>query len=271
MASESYALEVRLRSSRGIVLLPTYRAVLDDIRFLLDEVDKQSKGTTGDDMQWGVGHSVAESSLVFRVRPFNTADDARTLRATSAVVQGVHDLEVAANIPAYFTETAVQRIGKLGNLRGKSGIDGLQIASVNGQVLDEADVNDQVTANAEMSVQIAAQDYGSVEGIVDSLAGGAKTKRAATVYDPGSKRGVRVQFDAGQSDLFRDAWGHRISVRGLITYNKAGQPMRIHADTVELLAEPLPRTRLRELIGIAPGWLGDQTVTEAMDEIRRRA
>lgn len=265
-----YGLEVSITSARQLVLLSAYRELLTDVRRLVEEVDLQARDRGEQPIEWGVRHATAQAGLALRVEPFDQEPEERVRRATVAVVDGVTALGRTADIPPYFSETAVEHVGKLGRLRTNVGVDGVSVSAVNGQVAARAEVTSQVAANAAASVEPAAEDRGSVEGIVDSLAGGAKRRKAAVIFVPATRRGVRVQLPDEYGDIFRDAWGHRVAVHGLITYNRSGQPIRIRAESVQPLGDPTPRDRLRELVGIAPDWTEGRPVAEALDEMRRR-
>lgn len=277
-----YGLEVRIGSVRGLVTLPAYRAVLDEVRSLLVEIDHQSgrvdTETVGHvtasvprPITWAVRHTEDNAGLRVRLEPFDLDVDAeRGLRAARAVVGGVHELTVQPVIPSFYTEDAVGTLAKFAAHRGSAGIDRLDLAAVNGQVLDEAEVSEEVRRNAATSVTPATKEVGSVEGVVDALVGGAKASRKATIYDARTRRAVRVHLQPEQVERFRGAWGTRVAVRGLITFNRAGQAIRVDAaDMVEL--QPLqPRERLAELVGVAPGWTGGRSVQDVMRELRRR-
>src|SRR4051794_939342 len=97
-----YGLQVRMESSRGLVTLPAYRALLEEVRALLSEVDRQARGSGADAFEWAVRHEDATLGLTLRVEPFDLeADEARVLRVARAVVGGVHELAERPSIPPY--------------------------------------------------------------------------------------------------------------------------------------------------------------------------
>ncbi len=180
-----YGLEVRIGSARGLVSVPAYRGLLDEVRALLTQVDQQARvspdgqpwGVMGEPVEWGVRHEQSLTGLTLRVEPFDiAADGQRVLRAVQAVVRGVRELAAQPVIPPYYSEDAVSRLARVAGRRGSNGIDRLDLAAVNGQVLDQVEVSEAVRQNARESVRAATTGTSTVEGVVDALAGGAKNK-----------------------------------------------------------------------------------------------
>jgi hypothetical protein len=276
-----YGLEVRIGSARGLVTLPAYRTLLDEVRSLLVEVDQQSRrmalesarpAAEAATVTWAVRHEQdLTGGLRLRVEPFELgADEGRARLAASAVVSGVHELAMRPVIPPFFTEDAVSKLAKFAAHRGSAGIDRLNVAAVNGQVIDEAEVSDAVRENATTAVIPVTREIGSIEGVVDALVGGARASRKATVFDDRTRRAVRVTLRPEHVELFREAWGKRVAVRGLITFNRLGQAIRVAASDVIELGPLQPRERLAGLVGAASGWTSDQPLQDVMRELRRR-
>ena len=268
-----HSLEVRVGSARGFVTVVAYRALLDDVRALLGEIDSHAGGVGRPTITWAVTHRDTANALVLRIEPFEpTAEsDDRVLFAAGAVVGGVRELTTAPSIPAYYTQEAVEELGKAAGRRGTSGIDRLELAAVNGRVLDIAEVTESVRVNAAASVAPVTRSAGSVEGVVDALRGGAKGKRRATLYNTSTRRGVRVRLQEADVEDFRAAWGKRVAVRGMIDYNRLGQPISVDAEQLLILEVPAARESLREMIGIGPDWTGGRALGDVMKDLRRRA
>ncbi len=271
-----YGLEVRIGSIRGLVALHVYRVLLEEVRSLLAEVDQQSRRvgsatTEPSHMTWAVRHEQDATGLRLRLEPFELdVDQQRVLRAAEAVVVGIHQLAFEPVIPPFYTEDAVSTLAKFAARRGSAGVDRLDLAAVNGQILDEAEVNETVRRNANTSVALATAAVGSIEGVVDVLQGGAKASRRAVVYDLHLRRSVRVRLQPEQVELFHRAWGKHVAVRGLISYNRRGQPIRVDATELLELEPPQPGQRLAELVGVAPAWTGGRPVQDLMHDLRRR-
>lgn len=264
-----YGLELRIGSDRGLVDAGTYRSLLEDVRALLREIERRPQ-------PWGVRHRSDHYGLTLRFEPFLPVADPEAVRdLVSAVVNGVHQLDEAAAIPRDYTEEAVESLGKAAGRRGTGGVESLALASMNGSVLDEAVVTDAVADHAAQSVEPAATDRGGVEGILDTLSGGAHTavsKRRVVLVDPFTRQRVRVRFaERDHLDVLANAWGQRVAVHGDVTYNKAGQPIRVDADELVLLPPLGDRRDMVKLINIAPDWTGGETVKDVIEGMRRRA
>lgn len=74
-----YGLEVRIGSERGLVALPVYRALLEEVRSLLIDVDQQSRqgrlqvpvqqGSEAAAVTWAVRHEAYDAGLRLRWSP----------------------------------------------------------------------------------------------------------------------------------------------------------------------------------------------------------
>jgi hypothetical protein len=264
-----YGLELRIGSVRGLVDAVTYRSLLEDVRALLREIERTPQA-------WGVRHRSDYHGLTLRFEPFlPVADPAVVRNLVSAVVDGVHRLDEEAAIPRDYTGEAVESLRKAAARRGTGGVESLALASMNGSVLDEAVITDAVANHAAQSIAPAARDRGGVEGILDTLSGGAQasvSKRSVVLVDPFTRQRVRVRFaERDHLDVLANAWGQRVAVHGQVTYNKTGQPIRVDADELVLLPPLGDRRDLVKLINIAPGWTGGGTVKDVIEGMRHRA
>lgn len=260
-------LEVHIRSERGLVTVRAYNGLVKDMRALLLDVERDQVIT-----EWGVRHQRVAEGLTLRFEPFDPSVSLdRGAAAATGVVAGVRDLAGSPRIPENFTDAAVITVSRVARRRGGEGVQGLSLAAVNGQVQDEAEFTDDVARHAQEAVAAASSDYSGVEGVVDALTGGSKAKRSAVLLDRQSGQRVRVALRAEHLALVRDAWGERIAVHGEVTYNRAGQPIRVDAHEVMLLPPLSSRGQLRDIIGVTPAWTGGRPVADVLDEMRRRA
>ncbi len=266
-ARDMLGLVVRIRSTRGLVAVQAYNGLVRDMRALLLAVDQDQAGTA-----WGVRHEQDWPGLALRFEPLDpSGGNVRAAAAAVGLVEGVRQLDVSPRIPVNFTDAAVTTLSRVAQRRGAEGVDGLGLAAANGHVQDEAEVTDAVALHALEAVATASSDFSGVEGVVDALAGGAKSKRSAVVLDRHSGQRVRVRLRDEHVPLVRDAWGERIAVHGEVSYNRSGQPIRVVASDVMVLPPLAGRGKLKDIIGASPGWTAGRPVKDVLDEMRRRA
>ncbi|WP_433793287.1 hypothetical protein [Actinoplanes sp. CA-252034] len=82
-----------------------------------------------------------------------------------------------------------------------------------------------------------------------------------------TRRAITVRAAPDQADVLRDAWGKRVLVGGELQRNIAGQALRLDMTEIRILPE---RTSVSayDILGIAPGWTGDLTTDEYMQQVR---
>jgi len=261
--------ELRIASDDGRVLYDAYSDLVRDLQQLVSDVDRFVEAP-GDRLTWGVTHQHHPGHLTVKAEPLDGAADPvatqRLQRVASAVLAGAARLGEESGIPDFFTDESVTLLGRAAGRRQAPGIQGLQLVAMNGVVQSVAVLDANVERNATASVAAGTSSMGSIEGLLDTLS--MRPKPRAAVFDARTRRAVRVQADDALLLRLHPLFGQKVLVGGVIMRNARGQAVRIRADTVELLPEGVPQTRLAELIGIAPGWTGGRSAADVLDELR---
>ncbi len=262
--------ELRIGTRGGGVNPKAYRELVADVEGLVLQIDQV---VPGDVLPWGLRHGERSGALVVRLEPLETTggDDSRVRQTAVAVVQGAVDLRQHSGLPDYYTEDGVALLERAARRRGAvRGIDAVELAVLNGTELVAAALDDALIAHAAETMTTASTADGSVEGVLDTLSTRHRTARAS-VFDTRTRRAVAVRAGAVSIQELHRHFGRRVLVVGALTRNGLGQPVRVAAEHIEALPAIADRSRLRELIGIAPDWTGGRSSSEALAELRDRA
>ena len=262
--ADATALDVRI--TPGVQRLPDLRdflLALGRLGTALDELDRAMISGRSPHPTWVV-RDLARVDGYFEVTLAAAVDAARDpvslLRPAVALVDGVRDLETAADLPPYYSETTIDRLLQIA--KPKSGIREIALAARNGVREPWAPLTEQVISHARQSVKPAQQSIGSITGRLDELKSSPKGRISTRVFDERSRRTVTVSVPASVADNLRNdlrqAWTERVTVRGRITRNAAGQAVKVTATQLERLPDDdsgMPSAA--DVLGIAPGWTGD--------------
>ncbi len=261
-----------IRSSADRVELARLTATLSQIRLALSEIDRVYL-LRGSRPRWVVD-SLRDhpGRLVIRVAPTQPRRrDANSLSVpVEALISGVRSLDAVPEVPQFYTDATVERLVKLGE--PGHGVREVSLATVNGGPSNYVPVSEHVRSNAKQAVRGTTVSLGSVAGWLDTLS----TRRVGRgligvgLYDKLTRRAVTGSLSVAMEAEVHRLWGHRVLAFGQVTRNDRGQAVRI---TIERFAE-LPendddRASARDLLGISPEWIGDQSVDEYVREARR--
>ena len=195
-----------------------------------------------------ISHSSPVRILATALPSQNGAD--RAPRVAEVCIAGARALTDSARRPPGFSDEALQRIGRLGELTGQ-GIRTIRITD--GRRGDRASQDAIVTgATAANAAAVLAESadtttaaepsvYGSVEGPAEAF--NVHAAPFFTVWDLLTGKAVQCYFDASDRERVADIVAERrtVSVSGPLRRNPDGSPGRIRpVDSIEVIDEPLP-------------------------------
>ncbi len=262
-------LELRLERDDGGVLVRTYAQLFMNLVQALDEIDRLAfPGQTGR-LQWGVqGTRNEPSSLVTvlapRHIPGQRARETVALTA-NALVDGVRVLADAPEIPRYFAEQTVTRVGKVGGRVGRDGIVSLSLTQPSRDV--RAAIDHRVRDHAREAVAEASDAHSSLVGRLDVLSTRGGRRRIGLLTDTG--RGVVCEVHALSQQAVVDAFDTRVLVAGTLKRNSQGQPVRLVVEHMEPADDGRPVNAM-ELLGLLRHAGEQRSADEIMAEIRDR-
>jgi hypothetical protein len=185
----------------------------------------------------------------------------------SALVEGAESLTQLPAVPRLFSPTAVTRLARLSAPGG--GVQSVSLATYNGSLGNPVTLSDALKHNADAAVQPYEVSYGAVAG---TLSGVRETRRSTvrvSVRDPIGKQAVDGFVPEAMAEELRDAWRHRVVLRGKVRRNSRGQAIRIDVDAIERLPPgDSSRPDPAKLLGVGADWLDGLTVDDFVREVR---
>lgn len=266
------ALDVRVEETGPGPDLLHFIAALSNVARALADVDRAATPGRIRRPKW-VLEDLRHNDGVFNVQltaaPVSTRDRESLLLPVSALVTGVRELREQPELPPFYSESTVSRLLQVA--RPRDGIQEVSLATVNGQVGHYEVLDSTVVEHAESAVREAEVSIGSITGTLTGL----KTTRSGlriTIHDPIARRTVNGTATLAMADDLRPCWNHRVTIRGRLVRNLAGQALRISATNVERMPEDRPRSQITQaLYGADSEWTGGLTVEDFMARARRRA
>jgi hypothetical protein len=182
-------------------------------------------------------------------------------------VAGVKVLADAPEIPRLFSEEVVQRVDRVGQQIGHSGITGLTVTSVNGSRTPDVALTDAVKQNARQAVETASIAWSSVVGVLDVISARRQRRQIGLLTDEG--RAVVCNTGTLPREQVFAAFERRVVASGLLKRNARGQAVSLDVETLETLPQRLPMGA-GDLLGAAPNITGGLTNEEFMAALRDR-
>jgi hypothetical protein len=238
---------------------------LDASTTILHEIDTELDGGS---LNWyftnlsvGSGHATMLSEWQGDIREFRSDGeiDIHRRRVADAFVDGLTLLDTRAEWPRSFNDAAIKATERLaGAIRG----DVTRItASIVGGAL--ASVTERITANIKELTTGNYSEFGSVEGLLESLSlAGRPTVR---IRDEVSGRSIEAGFRMSQFDILRDALNHRVLLSGELVYTARGRLNTLRTITFIRRLQETSAVGVDEVLGIAPNMTGDLTTEDYLD------
>lgn len=264
------ALEVRIEQGVRQPEVGRFTATLTKLARALHEIDRAALVERVERPQWVV-NDLAHKDRFFTVRltaaASRTRDHQSLMMPVTALVEGVHVLRESTELPDYYSESTINRLVDVALPR--DGIERVSLAPVNGRTGPYEDLDEIVVQHARAAVKQAERSIGSITGTMDVIKKVRNGVRA-TVYDPVKHRAVTCTAPVNMEGLLREAWAHRVTVRGQIVRNSSGQPLRIAIRNLEILPQDdSQRPAAISLRGALPNLTGRLSTEDFIREVRR--
>ena len=269
---ELAAVEVGITGADGGVGIRAYTQVLTHVRGMLDDIDRLAEPGDISRPEWAVRWA-ATADGAFRIRLLpRSLPRQRNAASLSvppvALVEGVRTLGQAAEIPRLFSEAVVGKVAKIAAQIGKSGVTAVQFASINGHRSAEAPVTPVVQANARSAISPASLAWSSVTGVLDVISARSDTLKVGLLTDQGQAVACDVRSIAEETVL--RSFNRRVVAAGILHRNSIGQPVRLVAESVEILSREAPAVSARELLGAGRGVIEPSDNEQFMAVLRDR-
>jgi hypothetical protein len=267
------AVEVKITASDGGVAIRAYTRLLDNVRSMLEEIDRVVAPGSHELPEWAVRSAVGHGSQHRVTLLPRTPAKASSLGVDAwsaspvALVDGIASLAIEPEIPRYFSQPVVERVEKIGQQVGHRGIIQVAVTTFNGSRSPDAVVTPEVRRNAREAVEPASTAWSSLTGILDVISARREKRRIGILTDQGRAVQCNVR-QISRQELF-DAFERRVVVSGRLRRNARGQAVWLDVETLETL--PTHReVRARDLLGAARNLLSPVNQEEFMAVLRDR-
>jgi len=239
-----------LEPKTGLIPLPTFRAAIEQLTILLNEVASEISEPKPSRVSWGIAELSLDSPAKISVENIEEETEDIAERTSSAVIQGFVVLQKERVRPKYFNDNALESSQRLARLT----IDNLARVNIYADIPDH-----QVYVTEQIAVNITGilehlNYYGSVEGRLELISGREGQPLYFRVQDRISNVRVRCFIPDELLEKALSAFRARIIASGIITSDNNGIPRSIRVEDIEVMPgqETLPQGEdlLKELKGI---------------------
>ncbi len=250
----------------GGVSVRTYVQLFQQIIAALEVVDRLHFPGRMHRLDWAVQSTTSEDdTLVAHLaprsvssrRPINSVD-----MTAAALVNGVAVLEHTPEIPRYFDERVIDRVRMVGDRLGQHGVRSIGVSNQD----RHASIDDDVRRNAREAITEASSAYSSLVGRLDVISNRRDRLRVGLLTD--QSRAVICEVDRLDRRLVLDHFDKRVVVAGLLRRNALGQPVKLEAESIEVLPPQEPRASAYELLGLMAD--DPRSTEQVMDDVRGR-
>jgi hypothetical protein len=191
--------------------------------------------------------SIESGSITICARPESVnGSPALVAKTTRAVAKGIKAIAQRSRRPAYFSDTALQKLHELGSIvgLGDKGVEHVRIRI--GHKCNE--LSPASVAYIDELLGTATSSYGTIEG--NLLAVNVKGRLKFSVYETFTGKPVTCFFG---DELFKDviaAIRKRVSAYGMIRYRKNGEPASIDIEQLNVFPCEDELPSFADVIGI---------------------
>jgi len=248
-------LTLRLEPSENFVTVDVFVAAMNHFR-------RAVKGLTSGDgkkVDWVIA-GLKMGSAEAAVEPIG--DPAAGLRAVELGLAAIDALEGRKQLPDGVPDEFVDGMRDLADLGIRS-----KVRTKAGRASHLVVLTRNVVETAEeLHEPESAQEFGSIEGSLEGL--DIHGKFECAIYTDFGGHRVVTEFEEKTLAKIMTAFGKRVLARGTITSNKLGRPIRIQAETLEVIPSDDDLPSIDDLVGIAPDITGKLSTDHFIRSLR---
>jgi hypothetical protein len=247
----------------------TLRAFVDACRYqlqILGDLDATLLGKTNGALEWYVT-DLRLGSLEAAIQSGFVAEDApeaHDRNVARAYRNGMYAIQGEGRSPEYYSERDLTAARQTFRLIGRDGVTGFLVA-VDSE--DPVPIDATAAAHIEQLIHPGERTFGSVEGKLTMISVAGRKPRV-TIVDAVSKKGVSCHFEESHLDEMKDGLGKRVIAEGLLTYNRKGEPQRLHVESFRIIPDREALPSSDELLRAIPNLSDGLTTAEHMSLIR---
>jgi len=195
------------------------------VNAFVDILDAATKDVAGSAraIRWIV--SVEAGSSRVHALAESPAPNARVPQVATVVARGLKLIGRRPQRPKHFSDAALVAAHDLGEVGGELRA---KVRAQGGTTPTAADISRKVAVNVEVLLGARFQDYGTIEGRLQTLSERGGLHFA--VYDALTDKAVRCAVSADRMAEAWKAFGRRVAVSGPIHYRRDGHPISIDVE-----------------------------------------
>jgi hypothetical protein len=180
------------------------------------------------------------------------------------LIEGIQAIQHRKDVPDGFDGNALRAYIDLGAMLGKN-ISAMELTA-NG---DSVTVSETMSRNAEAILDRKEYAFGTLSGRLEKI-NLHNNQNVFSIYPiVGPSRGVKCSFGRGLTHKAAEALTHFVDVQGRLIYNAIDAlPEEIQVQEIYIREEPVPKPKLGDLQGMAPGATGDSQSEDFIGELR---
>ncbi|MEO5361752.1 MAG: hypothetical protein H7843_15115 [Nitrospirota bacterium] len=226
----------------------TSKKLRDSISAFYDFVDEISEQVSGKKkhIEWIV--TPEHGSIILHNIPVDNGEISSDIISTAlcAIHDGINNLKSKTERPEYFSDKALEHLKKLVfiSTTGNTGITEINVA-INGNIHV---LTTQIAANIDTIMGIRYKSLGSVEGKLQTIS--ERGTPTFTIFDSLDDKPVRCHIPDDLRSEALDAFGQRIYIFGMISYDQYGTPKSIQVEELKLFSKQENIPTAEQICGI---------------------
>jgi len=228
-----------LEPKTGLISLPTFRAAIEQLTILLNEVASEISEPKPSRVSWGIAELSLDSPAKISIESVEEETEDIAERTSSAIIQGFTALQKEQIRPKYFNDNALESAQRLARLT----IDNLARVNIYADIPDhQVYVTEQIAVNITGILEYLDY-YGSVEGRLELISGREGQPLYFRVQDRINNVRVRCFIPDELLEKALSAFRARVIASGIIKSDNNGIPRSIRVEDIEVMPgqETLPQ------------------------------
>lgn len=252
--------KLKIEGKPGDIGLKAFIVAVQNWLNMLMEVDaaisRESKGT----LEWVIA-DVSVGSLQMSLASRSRIEGKNFGPEVAQIaVAGLGQIERDGTTPPYVSHQGLSYAKSMLKTIGSNGISGIEVAYQS----DVEHLTAQASVNVDLLLPTTHTSLGSIEGRIEAISIHGDTK--FVVYQDGTNKAVTCKFPREWLDRVKAALGGRVSVAGVVHWNRRNEPVRVDGED---LREMKSREELPSIVQLA-GSIPDLTGTLSTEEYLRR-
>ncbi len=195
--------------------------------------------------------SVKPGTITLKAKPESINGSPELAEKTiTALNNGVQEISKGIKRPKYFSDYGLNNLFELGSIvgLGDKGIEHLKIGVGNGTDKEYNNISPQSVAYIDEILGTENEAYGTIEGKLLALK--VKGRLNFSIWETLTEKEVKCFF---RDELYNDVISSirkRVSVYGLIHYNKEGRPLKVEIEKLTQFPEDSVLPKFKDIIGL---------------------